>query len=140
MTPTRPIDAAYDLGQTVDIVAADEWAHGRAMDVYRYQCTANQQPIVEAKMRQNQAALTVALIHEYAHALLLQRRRHRIRASEAGSRGRGGRVRDRAVLELDTSGSALHPVAWQDDEMEALQDRLGRISSTAKTIIKAVVG
>jgi hypothetical protein len=39
---------------------------------------------------------------------------------------------------LDTSGSAFYLAAWQDDNPEVIQDRLGRISSTAQEIIEAL--
>ena len=39
---------------------------------------------------------------------------------------------------LDTSGSAFYLAAWQDDDPEMIQDRLGRISSTAQEIIDVV--
>ena len=54
---------------TVEIVDANEWEYGEAMGVYRYQHAAYQQPLVEAKVRPNQTALTVTLVHEYTHTL-----------------------------------------------------------------------
>jgi hypothetical protein len=41
---------------------------------------------------------------------------------------------------LDTSGSAFYLAAWQDDDSDAIQDRLGRIRATAATIIEAIDG
>jgi hypothetical protein len=39
---------------------------------------------------------------------------------------------------LDTNGSAFYLAAWQDDDADAIQDRLGRIRTTAATIIEVV--
>ena len=38
-------DAADDLGMSVEIVNADEWEHGKAMGVCRYQYAADQRPV-----------------------------------------------------------------------------------------------
>ena len=132
------IDAADDLGVTVEIVNADEWDHGEAMGICRYQYAAEEQPIVEAKARSNQADLAVTLVHEYAHALLhggvdaeQERAKREVEAEAVGY------VVGR-YFGLDTSGSAFYLAAWQDDDVETLQDRLGRISSTAQTIVETV--
>jgi len=39
---------------------------------------------------------------------------------------------------LDTSGSAFYLAAWQDGDAAGIQERLGRISSTAQEIIGTV--
>ena len=86
----------------------------------------------------NQADLAVTLVHKYAHALL--------HSSVDAERERSKReVEAEAVgyvigrhFGLDTSGSAFYLAAWQDDVMEILQNRLGRISSTAEIIVKIV--
>jgi hypothetical protein len=39
---------------------------------------------------------------------------------------------------LDTSGSAFYLAAWQDDDPGVIQDRLGRISSTAQEVVGTV--
>ena len=39
---------------------------------------------------------------------------------------------------LDTSGSAFYLAAWQDDDSEGLQERLGRISSSVQEIIGVI--
>jgi hypothetical protein len=41
-------------------------------------------------------------------------------------------------FDLDTSGSAFYLAAWENEDSEVIQDRLGRISSTAQEIIEAV--
>jgi len=41
-------------------------------------------------------------------------------------------------FDLDTSGSAFYLAAWQGDDAEGIQERLGRISSTAQKIIDTV--
>jgi hypothetical protein len=43
-------------------------------------------------------------------------------------------------LGLDTRGSTFYLPAWQDDDADAIQDRLGRIGSTAEEIIETVDG
>jgi len=63
-------EAADELGVTVRIVDADEWAHGDAKGVCKQGDIHDFTPIVEAKARTNQADLAVTLIHEFAHALL----------------------------------------------------------------------
>ena len=133
-------DVADNLGVTVEIVDADEWEHGEAMGVCQYEYAADQRPLVKAKARSNEADLAVTLVHEYAHALLhsgvdaeRERAKREVEAEAVGyvvGRHFG----------LDTSGSAFYLAAWQDDNTKTVQDRLGRISSTAETIIKAMVG
>jgi hypothetical protein len=131
--------AADELGVTVRIVDADEWEHGDAKGVCKQRDIHDFTPIVEAKARTNQADLAVTLIHEYAHALLhfgvddeAERSRREVEAEAvAYIVGR--------FFGLDTSGSAFYLAAWQDDDPEAIQDRLGRISSTAQEIIGTVV-
>lgn len=41
-------------------------------------------------------------------------------------------------FDLDMSGSAFYLPAWQDNHAESIQERLGRISSTAREIIGTV--
>ena len=100
---------------------------------------ADQRPLVEAKVRPNQAELAVTLVHEYAHALLhsgvdaeSERPKREVEAEAVGY------VVGR-YFGLDTSRSAFYLAAWQDDELETLQDRLGRISATAETVIEAAL-
>jgi hypothetical protein len=131
-------DAASDLGVTVRIVKADDWEHGDAMGICEDRSLHDLQPVVEAKARKNQADLAVTLIHEYAHALLhfdvdddTERAKREVEAEAvAYIVGR--------FLGLDTSGSAFYLAAWENDDAEVIQDRLGRISSTAQDIIGIV--
>jgi len=131
-------DAADELGVTVRIVDADEWEHGDAKGVCKYRSKRDLQPVVEAKARSNQADLAVTLIHEYAHALLhadvtdeTERSKREVEAEAvAYIVGR--------YFELDTSGSAFYLAAWQDDDADAIQERLGRIGSTAEELIETV--
>ncbi len=123
---------------TVRIVDADDWEHGKAKGVCKQRSLYDLQPIVEVKARANQADLAVTLIHEYAHALLhfdvddeCERSKREVEAEAvAYIVGR--------YVGLDTSGSAFYLAAWQDDDSDAIQDRLGRIRTTAATIIEVV--
>ncbi|MFC7233465.1 DUF955 domain-containing protein [Saliphagus sp. GCM10025308] len=131
-------EAADELGVTVRIVDADEWAHGDAKGVCKQRDIHDFTPIVEAKARPNQADLAVTLIHEFAHALLHfdvddedERSKREVEAEAvAYIVGR--------YFGLDTSGSAFYLAAWHGDDPEVIQDRLGRISSTAQEIIETV--
>ncbi|WP_408960746.1 DUF955 domain-containing protein [Natrinema sp. 74] len=133
-------DAAADIGVTVRFVDADEWEHGDAKGVCKYRSKRDLQPVVEAKARANQADLAVTLIHEYAHAFLhgdvtdgTERSKREVEAEAvAYIVGR--------YFELDTSGSAFYLAAWQDDDADVIQDRLGRIGSTAEELIETVDG
>jgi len=133
-------EAADELGVTVRIVDADEWEHGSAKGICTQRSLHDLTPVVEAKARPNQADLAVTLIHEYAHALLHfdvddedERSKREVEAEAvAYIVGR--------YCGLDTSGSAFYLAAWQDDEPESIQDRFGRISSTAEEIIEVIVG
>ncbi len=95
-------------------------------------------PLVEARDRENNADLARTLIHEYAHALLhfdvddeAERSKREVEAEAvAYIVGR--------FFGLDTSGSAFYLAAWQDDDPEVVQDRLGRIGSIAQEIIDIV--
>jgi hypothetical protein len=133
-------EAADTLGVTVRIVDAADWEHGDAKGVCESRNLHDLQPRVEVKARTNQADLAVTLIHEYAHALL-----HFDVGDETEQAKR--EVEAEAVayivgryLGLDTSGSAFYLAAWQDDDADAIQDRLGPISSTAEDIIERVDG
>jgi hypothetical protein len=130
--------AADDLGVTVQIVDAAEWEHGDAKGICKHRSRDNDRPVVEAKARENQADLAVTLVHEYAHALLhddvddaTERAKREVEAEAVGYIvGR--------YFGLDTSGSAFYLAAWQDDDPAVLQERLGRISSSAQEIIGLV--
>src|SRR6056297_1790717 len=134
----RLIEVAEDLGVAVRIVDADEWEYGAAMGVCKYRCIHSFHPVVEVKARANQADLAVTLIHEYAHALL-----HFDVDSEPERAKREVEAEAVAYIvgrffELDTSGSAFYLAAWENEDSEVIQDRLGRISSTAQEIIEAL--
>ena len=135
---SRLTEVAEDLGVTVRIVKAEEWEHGEAMGVCKYRCIHSFQPVVEVKARSNQADLAVTLIHEYVHALL-----HFNVDSEPERAKREVEAEAVAYIvgrffDLDTSGSAFYLAAWENEDSEVIQDRLGRISSTAQEIIKAL--
>ncbi|WP_227379183.1 ArdC-like ssDNA-binding domain-containing protein [Haladaptatus halobius] len=131
-------DAAGDLGMTVRIVDADDWEHGEAKGVCKHRSLYDLQPVVEVKARANHADLAVTLIHEYAHTLLhfdvdddCERSKREVEAEAvAYIVGR--------YVGLDTSGSAFYLAAWQDDDSDAIHDRLGRIRRTAAKIIEEV--
>ncbi len=133
------LDAAAALDVEVRVVDAADWDHGDAKGVCKHQTLHECQPVIEAKARSNQADLAVTLIHEYAHALLhfdvdddTERAKREVEAEAvAYIVGR--------YFDLDTSGSAFYLAAWQDDEAAGIQERLGRISSTAQEIIGTVV-
>jgi hypothetical protein len=133
-------DAADDLDVEVCIVDAADWEHGDAKGICKHRSSRNLQPVVEAKARTNQADLAVTLIHEYAHATL--------HADVTDETERAKReVEAEAVVyivgryfDLDTSGSAFYLAAWQDDDADTIQDRLGRIGSTAEELIEIVDG
>ena len=131
-------DAADDLGVTVESVDATEWEYGDAKGICKHRRTDNDHPVVKTKARENQADLAVTLVHEYAHALLhndvddaTERAKREVEAEAVGYIvGR--------YFGLNTSGSAFYLAAWQDDNSEVLQKRLGRISSSAQEIIGVV--
>jgi len=80
----------------------------------------------------------VTLIHEYVHALL-----HFNVDSEPERAKREVEAEAVAYIvgrffDLDTSGSAFYLAAWENEDLEVIQDRLGRISSTAQEIIEAL--
>lgn len=131
-------DAAADIGVTVRIVDAAEWEHGDAKGVCKYRSQRDLQPVVEAKACSNQADLAVTLIHEFTHALLhadvtdeTERSKREVEAEAVAYIG--GRY-----FGLDTSGSAFYLAAWQGDDADAIQERLGRIGTTAEELIETV--
>ncbi|NEU59165.1 ArdC-like ssDNA-binding domain-containing protein [Halorussus sp. MSC15.2] len=133
-------DGTAQLGVTVRIVDADEWEHGDATGICKYRRKRDLQPVVEAKARSNRAGLAVTLIHEYAHALL-----HADITDETERAKREVEAEAVAYIVgrycgLDTSGSAFYLAAWQGDDSEIIQERLGRISSTAQEIIESLEG
>jgi hypothetical protein len=133
------LDAADTLEVEARIVPPDEWDHGEARGVCARRSLHTMQPVVEAVNRDNQADLARTLIHEYAHALLhfdledsTERSKREVEAEAVAyvvGRYSG----------LDMSGSASYLAAWQDEDAEAITDRLGRISRTAEELIEAIV-
>ncbi|MGB9963007.1 ImmA/IrrE family metallo-endopeptidase (plasmid) [Halobacterium sp. MBLA0001] len=131
-------DAAAEIGMTVRIVDAAEWEHGDAKGVCKYRSTRDLQPVVEAKARSNQADLAVTLIHEFAHALLHADVTDEIERSKREVEAEAVAYIVGRYFGLDTSGSAFYVAAWQDDDADAIQERLGRIGSTAEELIETV--
>jgi hypothetical protein len=134
------LEAADGLGVDVTIVPATAWSHGEAKGVCEYNQSQNENPVVEAKQRQNKADLAVTLVHEFAHAVLHS-------GIDVKSKRSTREVEAEAVayvvgwyFGLDTSRSAFYLAAWQDDDPEAVLDRLGRIRQTAAEIIDTVEG
>jgi hypothetical protein len=131
-------EAADQLDVTIRIVPEAEWTHGEAKGICEQMSILDVQPIVEVRDRENDADLARTLIHEYAHALLhfdvdddTERSKREVEAEAvAYVVGR--------YCGLDTSGSAFYLAAWESDDLEVIQDRLGRISSTAQKIIGAI--
>jgi len=133
-------DAADDLGVTVEIVDATEWEHSDAEGICKHQSIDNDRPVVETKARENQADLTVTLIHEYAHTLLYygtddatKRAKREVEAEVVGY------IVGRYFI-FDMSGSAFYLAVWQDDDSAVLQERRSRISSCVQEIIGVVIG
>ncbi|WP_226483276.1 DUF955 domain-containing protein [Natrinema amylolyticum] len=131
------LEAASALDVDVDVVSQPEWPHGDAEGVCQY-LSPTERPLIEVRNRENDAALAVTLVHEYAHVRLhgdvddeTERSKRELEAEAVGYIvGR--------YFGLDTSGSAFYLAAWEGDEPEAIFDRLERISSTAAEIIDIV--
>ena len=131
----RLTDAADELGVTVQIVSEAEWTHGEAKGICEQLSLVDMQLRVEVRDRENDADLARTLIHEYAHALLhfdvdddTERSKREVEAEAvAYVVGR--------YYGLDTSGSAFYLGAWESDDPEVVQERLGRISQTAEELI-----
>jgi len=129
------LDAGAQLGFDVAVVADDEWSHGDARGVCRYE---DAQPVVEVVERENEADLAMTLVHEYAHALLhdggFDDPEQAAREVEAEA---VAYVVGRACG-LDMSGSAFYLAAWRDDDAGVLRERVDRIGRTADRILAAV--
>lgn len=135
-------EVAFELGVTVEIVDADEWAHGNAQGVCQYPPEDNDHPVIKVKAQANQADLAVTMIHEYAHALLHVDMDHEYEPEPERAKRE---VEAEAVayiigrhVGLDTSGSAFYLAAWRGDDSGVIRERLGRISGTAQQIIGAL--
>jgi hypothetical protein len=132
-------DASEELGVSLEIIPTEAWDHGSADGVCKTDIPDSESIPVALKERDERAAMAGTLIHEYAHALLHSR------ADEASIERARRELEAEAVayvvgrhLGLDMSGSAFYLAAWQGDEPEVVMGRLGRISRTAQTLIKAV--
>ena len=78
------------------------------------------------------------MIHDYAHALLHFGVNHDTERSKREIEAEAVAYVVGRYCGLDTRGSAFYLAAWQDDDIAVIQDRLGRISSTAQEIIRTV--
>lgn len=96
------------------------------------------QPVVTAVDRDNQADLAWTLIHEYAHALLHFDVRDTTERSKREVETEAVAYVVGRYIGLDMSGSASYLAAWQDEDTEAITDRLGRISRTAEELIETI--
>jgi len=130
-------EAASELGVSINVVDPADWSYGEAKGICR-QHPGDDRPTIELLDQDDPAALAGVLIHEYAHAVL-----------HAGVDDQTERTKREVEAEavaylvgrqfgLDTSGSAFYLAAWQDDEMDTLLERLGRISRTATKIVDAI--
>jgi hypothetical protein len=133
------LDAANRLDVEAEIVPPEEWDYP---DSWRGACEHRDpmtlQPVVEAKDRDNSADLSRTLIHEYAHALL-----HADIDNDAERSRREVEAESVAYIVakhygLDPSNSAFYLAGWDADCEDTIQDRLNRISRTAKTLIDAI--
>ncbi|WP_256393017.1 DUF955 domain-containing protein [Natronoarchaeum rubrum] len=130
-------EAASELNVSVSVVDPTGWSYGDANGICR-QRPVDDQPTIELLDQDDPAALAGVLVHEYAHALLhagvddqIERTKREVEAEAVAYLvGR--------QFGLDTTGSAFYLAAWQDDETDALLERLGRISRTATEIVDAI--
>ena len=126
------IAAGESLGYNVEAIPASEW--DRPEDGF---CRYDDPATIRAKVETQAAAVSI-LIHEIAHAELHS-------PSIDGQEQRARELEAEAVayvvsrkLGLDASGSAFYVAAWADDDPEAIEERLDRITSTAGDIIDAI--
>ena len=127
---------AGDLDVTVELLSDAAWSHGQSKGVCRWPDDEEEPPRIEVNEGLPEADLAVTLVHEYAHALL----------HGEGDKARGKReVEAEAVayvvgryLGLDVGGSAFYLAAWSEEAAAQVEERLGRISTMAKTIIEAI--
>jgi|AntDeeMetagen134_2_1112570.scaffolds.fasta_scaffold00978_2 hypothetical protein len=129
--------AASELDVSVSIIDPTKWSHGEAAGICRER-PGDDRTTIELLDQDDPAALAGVLVHEYAHALLhvgvddqTERTKREVEAEAVAYLvGR--------QFGLDTSGSAFYLAAWQDDETDAVLERLGRISRTATEIVDVV--
>ncbi|MXR40797.1 DUF955 domain-containing protein [Halobaculum sp. WSA2] len=134
----RLIDAASQLGASVEIVADGAWEHGDANGICRPARGPGETPVIEVRDRSNRADLARTLVHEYAHAQLhvgvddeTERAKREVEAEAVAY------VVARACG-VDASGSAFYLASWAGDDTTVIRERLERISSTAETIHTAI--
>lgn len=132
------LEAADDFALDVRIVPKSEWTHGAARGICQTGGGDLNRPRVEVINRENEADLATTLVHEYAHAELHV-------GVEDGDERAKREVEAEAVayvvgrhFGLDTSNSAFYLAAWADDEVDVLEERLGRISSTSERLIGVI--
>ncbi len=63
------LEVASSLDVDVEVVSPTEWTHGDAKGICQYRSPA-ERSLVKVRNRENDAALAVTLVHEYAHARL----------------------------------------------------------------------
>ncbi|TYL37275.1 DUF955 domain-containing protein [Natronococcus pandeyae] len=129
------LEGAERLNVDARIVSPVEWTYGEAKGVCKQRCPMTMRPRVEVKDRDNQADLAGTLIHEYAHALLHFDIEDRDERAKREVEAEAVAYIVGRYFELDMSGSAFYLAAWNGDDAEAITDRLGRISHTAKELI-----
>jgi len=131
------LEAADKLDIDARLVPEECWPRTDAKGVCKPQPNKGL-PRVEVLATDSDAEIAGVLIHEYAHALL------HIAVDDPTERPKR-EVEAEAVayvvgrhFGLDTSNSAFYLAAWQSEDTEALEKRLGRISRTASEVIDAI--
>ncbi|ELZ39207.1 LtrC-like protein [Halorubrum californiense DSM 19288] len=130
---TALVEAATDLGVSVEIVDSEAWPHGDAAGVCRH---VDGDPHVQVRS-DDTAAVAGTLCHEYAHALL---------HDPADTVGKEAREREAEAVAyvvgqqfgLEMDGSARYLAAWSDDDSEQLLTRCERIREVSTRLIDAV--
>lgn len=132
------LEAAEDFDLDARVVPKSEWTHGAARGICQGGGGDLERPHVEVLDQENEADLATSLVHEYAHAELHV-------GVEDGDERSKREVEAEAVayvvgrhFGLDTSNSAFYLAAWADDEVDVLEERLGRISSTSERLIGVI--
>lgn len=132
------LDAADGLELDARIVPAADWSHGTTKGVCRETQSDDEKAVVEAKASKNKADLAVTLVHEYAHALLHFGTDNRDERSKREVEAEAVAYVVGRYYGLETSGSAFYLAAWQNEDSEAILDRLNRIRRTAAELIDAI--
>jgi hypothetical protein len=127
------VEAAAALDVTTEIIAPEAWPHGDADGVCRH---VDGTPHVQVR-DDDPAAVTGALLHEYAHALCHDPADTAEQtARELEAEAVAYVVGRHFGLEMD--GSARYLAAWSGDDPERLLARCERIRETSRTLIGAV--